>query len=86
MSITGKALTVERKKVVSPCGFTGLAGYKTNEGEGEHDAHLSFMPKTHKPELKIKVLNVDGKEAEVIKHLMSKHIPGMWTFYIKYQE
>lgn len=86
MSITGKAIKLGHEKVISPCGFSNMAGYKPLHGKNGNDAVLSFMPKTHKVELKIKTLNVGGKEATVTKHIPSPHIPGMWTFFIKYQE
>lgn len=84
--IQGKAIKLQHKKVVSPCGFTGLVGYKPVNGKNGNDSVLSFMPKTHKVELKITTLNVDGKEATVTKCVMSPYISGMWTFFIKYQE
>ena len=84
--IQGKAIKVERKHTTSPCGFDGLAGYKPTEGKYGSDAVLSFMPKTHKVELKVTSLNVEGREATILKYVPSKYISGMWTFFIKYQE
>ena len=86
MIITGKALKVERKHTTSPCGFDGLAGYKATDGKYGSDAVLSFMPKTHKVQAKITSLEIEGKQAIVLKHIPSKYIDGMWTFFIKYQE
>lgn len=84
--ITGKVIKLDQKKVISPCGFSSLAGYKPTDGKHGSDAVLSFMPKTHKVEMKITTLNVGGREAKVLKHIASKYIVGMWTFFIKYQE
>lgn len=84
--ITGIALTVERKHTTSPCGFDGLSGYKVTDGKHGSDAVLSFISKTAKVEMKVTTLVVEGKQATVVKHVASKYIPGMWTFFIKYQE
>ena len=83
--IFGKAVNIDRKRVVSPCGFDGLAGYKVDGIEGA-DAQLSFMPKTNKVATKVTTLEVEGKAAKVVKQIPSEYIPGMWTFLIKYQE
>lgn len=82
MSIKGVAITVPRVSVISPCGFEGLAGYK----EKGDVAQLSFMPETNKVHVTVTSLNVDGREAKVIKQTPSDYIEGMWTFLIKYQE
>lgn len=86
MRIEGKVLKVARKHVVSPCGFDGLAGYKSTSVKYGADAVLSFMPKTAKVTIKVTSLEVEGKQADVIKQVPSKYIVGMWTFYIKYKE
>jgi hypothetical protein len=85
MSITGKAVNLDRVWVVSPCGFNGKAGYK-EEGITDADAQLSFMPKTAKVAAKVTTLEIDGRLAEVVKAKQSDYIDGMWTFLIKYQE
>ncbi len=85
MSTIGKAVKVSRIHVVSPCGFDGLAGYKEDGIEGA-DAQLSFMPKTTKVTAKVLSLVVKGLPAEVVKHMPSQHIEGMWTFLVNYQE
>ena len=85
MSITGKAVNLDRVQVVSPCGFNGPAGYK-EDGIKDADAQLSFMPKTAKVATKVTTLEINGRPAEVVKSKQSKYIDGMWTFLIKYQE
>lgn len=82
MIIKGRALKIARKQVVSPCGFDGLAGYK-DDGSA---IWLSFMPKTAKVTTKVTTLTVEGKQAKVIKHVPSKYVVGMWTFFIKYED
>ena len=84
--IKGKAISIDRKHVISPCGFNGLAGYKPTDGKHGSDAVLSFIPKTAKVEMKVISLEVEGKQADILKKIQSKYIDGMWTFYIKYQE
>ena len=85
MKITGTAVKVHREQVVSPCGFEGPAGYKP-VALGGADAQLSFMPKTHKVLAEVLTLFIGGQPAIVVKATASEHIPGMWTFLIKYQE
>lgn len=83
MIIQGKAIKLDHKRVVSPCGFDGLVGYRDDDGRG---TRLSFMPKTHKVQQEVTTLTVDGKPAKVINSVPSKYISGMWTFFIKYGE
>ena len=85
MKITGTAVKVHREQVVSPCGFVGPAGYRPVQSPAA-DAELSFMPKTHKVLAEVPTLTIGGESAIVVKATASEHIPGMWTFLIKYQE
>lgn len=85
MSITGKALKVDKIEVESDCGYKGLVGISSSAVKHGADAFISFMPCTAKVNT-IKTMLVGGNNAIVLKVVASLYISGMYTFFIKYEE